>query len=529
MVTTDTLDGRAKRPDTGNRFVAFAFAASEMVIEVDQAGRVSYAAGAFRSRLGAAPESFIGRTVMDLVAPCDREALELAMLLLQERGRLLPCIVRLANPARSPAVLSGLKLVPGRTDSPACLTIGLPPAPVGAASPAASAQRLVQAAQAQLASGSGHLALLELTGGRPEDDSLATALEQVAPDALTTEVAPGRFGLLDPGGMDAVLPMIEAALLRQGGNLVVQTRQIALQNQGLTRGQATRALRQALTTFARDGTQGVDKAGFGGGLAAYVEGAMCQAKAFRRAIADRDFTLFYQPIVSLETRQVHHYEALLRPVRGMSSRSPQEFVSLVETVGLADELDRTIVELVCEAADRGTASIAVNLSGHSVQDPAFRDWLLPLLRSSRAVQERRLLVEMTETAQVEAMDEVAETARQLRALGVRFCIDDFGAGAADIRLLRAAPTDIVKLDGSFVPGIIGGGRERAFVAGMIEIARAAGATVVAERVETDAEAAALMAIGATFGQGWLFGRPAPLAAPAPARPARRAGSKESWG
>lgn len=69
----------------------------------------------------------------------------------------------------------------------------------------------------------------------------------------------------------------------------------------------------------------------------------------------------------------------------------------------------------------------------------------------------------------------------LRSLGVPFCLDDFGAGAADVRLLRALTADIVKLDGSYVPGVARGGRERAFVARMVEIARAAGASVVPRR------------------------------------------------
>jgi EAL domain-containing protein (putative c-di-GMP-specific phosphodiesterase class I) len=147
------------------------------------------------------------------------------------------------------------------------------------------------------------------------------------------------------------------------------------------------------------------------------------------------------------------------------------------------------------------------------------------------------MVEMTETAEVENLPEAARTAEALRAAGVPFCLDDFGAGTADVRVLRALPADVVKLDGSYVPGVVHGGRERAFVAGMIDIARAAGAEVVAERVESEAEADALRAVGVTYAQGWLFGRPGPLPSAAEARPtaphrpgtARRRGEQETWG
>ena len=79
----------------------------------------------------------------------------------------------------------------------------------------------------------------------------------------------------------------------------------------------------------------------------------------------------------------------------------------------------------------------------------------------------------------------------LRSLGVPFCLDDFGAGAADIRLLRALTPDIVKLDGSYIPGNRAWRRERAFVTGMIEIARAGRAEIVAEQVEIETEAEVL--------------------------------------
>ncbi len=165
-----------------------------------------------------------------------------------------------------------------------------------------------------------------------------------------------------------------------------------------------------------------------------------------------------------------------------------------------------------------------------MQDPAFRDRLIARLIAHPARRAKKLAVEMTETAQLENIAEAAQTAQMLREMDIPFCLDDFGAGAADVRVLRAMPADIVKLDGSYIAGIVNDGRERAFITGMVEIARAAGASVVAERVETEAEADALLAIGVDYGQGWFFGRPGPLPVPAIVAPARRRGEmQESWG
>jgi len=179
-------------------------------------------------------------------------------------------------------------------------------------------------------------------------------------------------------------------------------------------------------------------------------------------------------------------------------------------------------------------SVAFNISGLSAQSATFRAALLQLLKGSSAGRDGRMLVEMTETTEIEDVDEVRRTVAALHELGVKFCLDDFGAGAADVRILRALSADVVKLDGSYVPGIGQPGRERAFVGGMVEIARAAGAKVVAERVETKAESDALRDLGVDYGQGWHFGRAGPL--PAPSRPAastaprvgKRRGAVDGW-
>jgi EAL domain-containing protein (putative c-di-GMP-specific phosphodiesterase class I) len=181
--------------------------------------------------------------------------------------------------------------------------------------------------------------------------------------------------------------------------------------------------------------------------------------------------------------------------------------------------------MACSAASDAQRMVAFNLSGQSLQNAVFRDILQEKLRQSPACDAGLMMVELTGTGEIEEVDEAVRTAQTLRGLGVRFCIDDFGAGSADVRHLRALSPDIVKLDGSYVPGVAQEGRQRAFMAGMVEIARAAGARTVAERIETEAEAEALCAIGVELGQGWLFGRPGPLPSAPASRdvaPARRA-------
>ncbi len=535
-----------RRADNNERFVAFAFAAADLMAEVDPEGRITYATGAFRARFGQAPEAFVGRSVQSLITPADHETLDSALLLLSEKGRLAPLLIRLADAKRTQFALAALVLAPMSCPVRLCLTFAVPPAPTDMPQFTSSHvfARAIQTQQrAQTPCGVGMIEVTSSGAGALLGEAVGSALHTVAPGTLASEIAPGRFGLLSdsgPAGLAAICASLEAVLHEQSGatTVAVASRGLSLKADGLTSTQAARALRQALNVFARDGTPGLDKAGFAGGLAGYVNRATTHTRALHRAIRERRFELLFQPIVSLADCTLHHYEALLRPkpIPGCPFSNPQEFVMLVETLGLSDELDLAVADLASTAVTDATISVAFNLSSQSVQSSAFRDRLLALLSASPACRAGRLIVEMTETAEVENLTEAARTVAALRAIGVPFCLDDFGAGTADVRVLRALSADIVKLDGSYVPGVLRGGHERAFVKGMIDIARAAGAEVVAERIETEGEAEALRAVGVTYGQGWLFGRPAPLpattvgAAPVAHRQnARRRGEKESWG
>jgi EAL domain-containing protein (putative c-di-GMP-specific phosphodiesterase class I) len=515
-----------RRADNNERFVAFAFAAADLVVETEASGLITYAAGAFRTRLGQQAGAFVGRPIQDIVDPNDHAALEAALLLVAEKGRLLPLTIRLANASQTQLALAGIRLAATGRPLRLCLTFAVPPAPIEVVS-SVTPHAFARATEARLRAGAiGDIGLIEIGSGEispSSGESVGLALQRVAPDVLASEIAPGRFGLLGATGgaarLVAIASSLEAALRLQGVDIAVASHHLPLALEGLTAMQAARALRQALTVFARDGVAGLSGAGLAGGLAGYLSRAAVHAAALRQVIRNRRFNLLFQPIVSLANRTLHHYEALIRPkpLPGCVFDTPQEFVMLVEALGLAGELDLAVAGLASDAAAFSTVPIAFNVSGQSLQSAGFLDRLLALLSARPALRAGRLIVEMTETAEVENIAEVGRAAEALRAIGVPFCLDDFGAGAADMRLLRALPVDMVKLDGSYVPGIVHNGRDRSFVAGMVDIARAVGAAVVAERIETEVEAEALLAVGVTYGQGWLFGRPTPLPTPTHAK------------
>ncbi len=503
-----------RRAGNGERFVAFTFAAADLAVEVEPDGCITYAAGAFQTRLGCEPDSLVGRPVQDLVALADHAILDTALLMLLEKGRLLPMMVRMADAARSELAMAGLVLGGRDGTRRLCLTFAMPPLP-RPPEHAPTPRALLQVAEKRLLGGNdAEVGLLEVCiedADLPADVRIGPTLQTLLPNVIASELAPKRFGLVGEQGsaidLVAVAASLEQALHAQGVHAAVASQPLCVQAEGLSTSQAARALRHALNAFARDGVTEAN-----GGLAGHMRQATSHSAALRRAISEVRFDLAFQPIVDLADGRLHHYEALLRPrpITDCPVSSPQDFVTLVEALGLADELDLAVAGLASLAADASPVPIAFNVSGQSVQSPRFRARLQALLAPSPACRAGRLVVEMTETAHVENIEEAARTARMLRALGIPFCLDDFGAGSADVRILRGVPTDIVKLDGSFVHDIAGNGRERAFVAGIIDIAMAVGATVIAERIERQEEADALRGLGVAYGQGWLFGRPAPL-------------------
>ena len=122
----------------------------------------------------------------------------------------------------------------------------------------------------------------------------------------------------------------------------------------------------------------------------------------------------------------------------------------------------------------------------------------------------RILVELTETADIEDLESAKTSIKQLRAMKVPVCIDDFGAGSAAFRYLKEFRVDYVKLDGAYVRGALQNAREHGFLLTMIDLANFVGAKVIAETVETEQEATMMRELGVEYGQGWFFGRPGQL-------------------
>ena len=222
--------------------------------------------------------------------------------------------------------------------------------------------------------------------------------------------------------------------------------------------------------------------------------------------------LVYQPLVDLRDGKVRRYEVLSRMVDDTGALIPPgRFIPAAERFGLVAELDRWVlrrsVEMIRSFERRGERiRLAINLSGRAFED----DSVLEDLRfevAAAGLQPGDLAFEITETAAVVNLPRARRFIEELHELGCNFALDDFGSGFSSFAYLRYLPVDSVKIDGSFVRGLVEDPTSQALVRSMAEVARATGKVTVAECVEDAAVLELVRQLGVDWGQGWHLGMP----------------------
>jgi diguanylate cyclase (GGDEF)-like protein/PAS domain S-box-containing protein len=232
----------------------------------------------------------------------------------------------------------------------------------------------------------------------------------------------------------------------------------------------------------------------------------------RRAIANEELRVHYQPIVDLESGATVEVEALVRwehPSRGLIM--PSDFLPVAEQTGLISQVGAVVREAAirdvagARAATGSDVSLSVNVAPVELARGGFAETLGALL-ARHGLPPKRLTVEITESAMLEgesALDEL----RKLRALGVRVWIDDFGTGYSSLAYFRDMPVDGLKIDRMFVDGLGQRPEHTAIVTAALAFARALGLDVVGEGVETIDQRTRLHDLGCRLAQGYLFSKP----------------------
>jgi diguanylate cyclase (GGDEF)-like protein/PAS domain S-box-containing protein len=235
----------------------------------------------------------------------------------------------------------------------------------------------------------------------------------------------------------------------------------------------------------------------------------------KQALAQREFALYYQPKVNMRTGQVIGAEALVRwlhPEHGVLP--PIEFLPLIETHFLSEALGAWVIAQALTQMSQWQLAglhlpVSVNVSARQLQQGDFARQLGALLAQQPDVDPKHLELEVLETSALDDIDTVSAIMRDCCGLGVHFSVDDFGTGYSSLTYLKRLPAQTLKIDQSFVRGMLTDPEDLAIVQGVIGLAAAFGRQVIAEGVETASHAERLLQLGCELAQGYGIARPMP--------------------
>ncbi|MCU1500547.1 MAG: diguanylate phosphodiesterase [Acidimicrobiales bacterium] len=502
---------------TSLQFLGFAFASSDLAMELSPQGTIELALGAV-SRLLGVSRTLEGAEWRELIAEPDQALVAAALAGLVAGERLRPIVVRIADTGKR-AMFSACSL-PELAPNVSCSlsliqTLGAPSIQPDGSHGLYDAAGFAQLSDELLSSARAEgleldVALLEMPGFAQLGDDGAQAKFAAAVRAesvggyAAAQLSGDRFAVVrtTPDGVDQMGRRLKTAAHDAGLLAAPLFEAITLGGQAPA-AESLRALRWALDSFLRSGlSDGTDVAAE---VRRKIANTTAQATAFKKMVEAKGFSLVYQPIVSLTDGEVHHFEALARFSDGLS---PFETIRMAEELELIEDFDLAVAREAIRAlaADTsGASKIAVNMSAKSLMQRRFVDTLLELISGPPNLP-ARLLFEITESATLVDLACAEERIQSFRRLGFAVWLDDFGAGSASLAYLQALSVDGVKIDGQYVREL-SSGRNLSLVRHIAGLCRELGVATVAEMVERTDTDLALKKLGINYGQGWFYGRP----------------------
>ena len=526
-----------------NRFVAFAFAAADVFIELERGETIAFVDGAVPWLTGINAEELTGRCLWEFVVEGDRMLVKAAFALPASQGRIGPLTIKFrhADGQIVRAELTGLCL-PDKRDC-AFLSLSAPRMAIHihgaekaerdeetglltkdglsdlAASALVAAKEAGKAYDMTLLNLDGLGDMKDRVGGAPGEELMHDITAYLRASSLNgdavSRMEDDQFGLiheakLDIEGLKQTIVDRAQEIDTEGHGLNVVTATVALNPDSLSETDNAKALLYSINKFS-DAHGEITIAQLSDGYKQMLEETRKKIASFKQVISAGQFDAVYQPIVDLKDRSVHHYEALARLHTTGVESSPCHFISFAEEVGVIADFDitmcRKVIKVVRDARDNGDClNVAINLSTRSLETPLFVDSLHELLADCHSIRDQ-VMFEITESWKIKDFESINKIIGSLRNLGHSICLDDFGSGAAAFQYLRALSVDIVKIDGMYVQEAEKTANGKAFLKSMATLCSDLGIKTVGEMVETNDMANLLVKAGVDYGQGWLFGKP----------------------
>jgi EAL domain-containing protein (putative c-di-GMP-specific phosphodiesterase class I) len=516
-----------------NRYVAFAFARGDMLLEIDHHGTIVFSTGTVRALFGIDADALVGKRLSTITAPASAAALGKVLNAAKTGKRVLVDIVLQVGARRAAGDIAGCPLPDGPgyylsfSLQPGAAR-GLVDAPRDDATGLLTRDALTAQAETLLSSSPvvgppPRLTLVDVSGAggviRNLPPGQREAVQRELGDTLkkfsiaqdsAAMLGDDKYGLMheatvDPGAIQSGVADVLKRAAPSGSNVAVVLSSLELERTGLSQNDTAKALVYVVNRFVDSSPGEFTMASLKDVLGKELDTAMTRMAEFRRIVDADGFQLFFQPIVALDDHQPHHQEALTRLPDGSS---PFSTVTFAEEIGLIIDLDYLVAQKVLALLERmpNALDVAINLSGRSLENPAFVSAMLELLWRYPALR-HRLMIEITESSRIKNLEKVGKIVQVFRTAGHRVCIDDFGVGSAALQYLRYLNVDVIKIDGLYVREISKNPNDRIIVKAIQYLCDELKCESVAEMIENGIQAKLLRDLGVEFGQGYLYAKP----------------------
>ena len=527
-----------------DRFVALAFCAADLLLEIDSDHTITYAAGATRSLVGLAPEELTGNGFHAFIAPEDRVLVDELIQGMAPGSRLDPVPIRLAgrNGSTTPLSMTGYHPpdLPGHFFF--ALRLGAGPVDPGMArdlrhdreTGLLEKDSFVRFATERMHEAQRRGEQLKLTllrtrnfaefRSRLDRETSESLLRTLGACLRANSAAGGTAGkfnedacgfvhtpTLDIDRVTARIDQLIKAADPGGIAVPVAAGTIDAAAEGMSEEDSSKVLLYTINRFCDSGDETPDMGSLSQNLAELSRETSQKMAHFRDIVKHDKFDIAFQPIVSLATQEIHHFEALAR-FDGNADRSPYDLITFAEDTGLIANFDLAMCRKLFAWLEQSNATgkryvVAANFSGCSLGDTGFVAGLQELLEKHNGLR-RQIMFEITESALIPDLDAANRFIQTLRKAGHRICLDDFGAGSAALKYLHALEVDVVKIDGQYIRSALDKDRFRAFLKALVGLCRDLSVSTIAEMVEGENCVEILRQCGVEYGQGYMFGKPA---------------------
>jgi PAS domain S-box-containing protein len=539
----DSADTLAQVRHERDRFVAFAFASADILLELDPNGRILFANGATKGLLGREAAQMQGLDFFNLLLPTDSHKARQVLSELDQRHRMnrTEILMRSTQQDIVPFAMTGFrisnlrnhtyltlrKLTGDDITTDELLTRDVDTGLYKTRNFVENANRRIFEAKER--GETLKITMLDMPGLKELLEQLLEAdaekLLHMISDTIRAKSLDGdTAGIIDGGGysmvhdgsMDPQQLMNDIIELTKnadpkGMGIKVQLNTIEADPGALSPEDSANAMLYTLNQFARKTGEEFRIDSLANSYQHLLNDTVHRISEFKQTLDDEAFQIAFQPIVDLKSGLIHHFEALVRIDSQDTFKNPFEFINFGEQSGIIGDFDLMMCQKVFEVLDtigkKGFKPVvAVNISGRSLGSMLFRDALRKLVAMNARLR-KQVIFEVTESYKIEDMNSVNNFIQELRREGNLCCLDDFGTGDSSFEYLRTLQVDFVKIDGSYVREALKTTRGRHMLKAMAGLCKELEITTIGEMVEDEKEAALLWEAGVKYGQGYLFGKP----------------------